>query len=204
MGEVKKRGGKREGAGRNPLGLGRENFIIYVTKSDQTAIRTLVDSMRNELSVPYSNYYKKELDALQLKYDNEISVLKSNHNDEIHNLKTKYEYEINVLKSNIACSIHELDTLKSITTQKNIPLKDIANDPTTIDESAIKEQLDNTVAGDERIWEVYKHNEGMTKGRYQCIANILNHNKQLTKDNEQWTLASVKYAITKLRKERNK
>jgi len=133
--EVKSRGGKREGAGRKKLEVSRNKFIIYVTDQEQTAIKNMIANMRNDLSTPNSNvtYSQIELNAIQSKYDieistlhsdinhyiNEYSVLKSSCKNEISTLESKYQNEINTLKSKHAEEIKAHESKYS----KNRPIE---------------------------------------------------------------------------------
>lgn len=94
------RGGIRVGAGRKPLGLNRNKFIIYVDDAEQVAIKSLVESMRgNESSVLESNVNKVhnnqiELDALKLKHDDEIVLINEKHEREINSLNDRFFMKI--------------------------------------------------------------------------------------------------------------
>lgn len=70
-----------------------------------------------------------------------------------------------------------------------------------LEAAATGEMAAPTVATAARILEVERLNHGMTRGKWQCIAGILNGKLQFDAKLEPWTAETVKKAFQKAKKE---
>ncbi|MEA4819544.1 MAG: hypothetical protein VB117_12995 [[Clostridium] scindens] len=70
-----------------------------------------------------------------------------------------------------------------------------------LEAAATGEMAAPTVATAARIVEVEAWNHGMTRGKWDCIAGILNRNLQFDARLEPWTAETVKKAFQKAKKE---
>ena len=68
-----------------------------------------------------------------------------------------------------------------------------------IESSAVESKVSTSVTTDEWIIELERLNHGMTKGKWNCIAGILNKDHQYDSQLEPWTAESIRKKFYKIR-----
>ena len=68
-----------------------------------------------------------------------------------------------------------------------------------IESSAVESKVSTSVTTNEWIIELERLNHGMTKGKWNCIAGILNKDHQYDSQLEPWTAESIRKKFYKIR-----
>ena len=68
-----------------------------------------------------------------------------------------------------------------------------------IESSAVESEVSTSVTADEWIIELERLNHGMTKGKWNCIAGILNKDHHYDSQLEPWTAESIRKKFYKIR-----